>query len=99
MPKVIDFVSQFPEYLKIISHCTRKSEVSVWPYLFSIVGTSKLLFEVCGIFNLESFEMRYKFYFYLKKCLSMKDLETAASYLVVLQNTENSKTCEKVSES
>ena len=43
---VIDFVEQFPEYLKIISHCTRKSEVAVWPHLFSIVGDSRLLFEV-----------------------------------------------------
>jgi len=43
---VIDFIEQFPEYLKIISHCTRKSEVAVWPHLFSIVGDSRLLFEV-----------------------------------------------------
>lgn len=48
---VIDFIEQFPEYLKIISHCTRKSEVAVWPHLFSIVGDSRLLFEV--IHNIE----------------------------------------------
>ncbi len=71
---VISFIEQFPEYLKIISHCTRKSEVSVWPYLFSIVGDSNKLFE---------------------KCLSLNDLETAASYLVVLQNTENLKLCQR----
>ncbi len=71
---VIGFIEQFPEYLKIISHCTRKSEVSVWPYLFSIVGDSNKLFE---------------------KCLSLNDLETAASYLVVLQNTENLKLCQR----
>ena len=71
---VIQFVEQFPEYLKIISHCTRKSEVAIWPHLFSIVGESRILFE---------------------KCLDLNDLETAASYLVVLQNTENLKLCQK----
>lgn len=71
---VISFIQKFPEYLKIISHCTRKSEVAVWPHLFSIVGDSCKLFE---------------------KCLSLNDLETAASYLVVLQNTEKLKLCQK----
>jgi RAB6A-GEF complex partner protein 1 len=70
---VIEFLNQFPEYLQIISHCTRKSEVAVWPYLFGIVGNSRNLFE---------------------KCLEQNDLETAASYLVVLQNTESLKVCE-----
>ena len=68
------FISQFPEYLKIISHCTRKSEVAFWPYLFSIVGNPRDLFD---------------------KCLESNDLETAASYLVVLQNTERLKVYEK----
>ena len=71
---VVQFVETFPEYLKIILHCTRKSEVAVWPHLFSIVGDSCKLFE---------------------KCLSLNDLETAASYLVVLQNTEKLKLCQK----
>lgn len=71
---VIYFIEQFPEYLKIISACTRKSEVAVWPHLFSIVGDSNKLFE---------------------KCIGLNDLETAASYLVVLQNTENLKLCQK----
>ena len=34
LPDVIEFLSQFAEYLQIISHCTRKSEVAVWSYLF-----------------------------------------------------------------
>jgi hypothetical protein len=75
LPKVISFINRFPENLKIISHCTRKSEVAVWSYLFSIVGDSRILFE---------------------KCLAMNDLETAGSYLIVLQNTEDIKECEKV---
>lgn len=71
---VVKFIEAFPEYLKIILHCTRKSEVAVWPHLFKIVGDSCKLFE---------------------KCLSLNDLETAASYLVVLQNTEKLKLCQK----
>ena len=31
-----------------------------------------------------------------KKCMSMNDFETACSYLIVLQNTENNKKCEEV---
>ena len=46
LPDVIKFIEQFPEYLKIISHCTRKSEVAVWSHLFSVVGDSRKLFEV-----------------------------------------------------
>ena len=76
LPKVVEFIKQFPEYLKIISHCTRKSEVAFWPYLFSIVGNPRLLFD---------------------QCLAQNDLETAASYLVVLQNTETLKPCENFS--
>ena len=70
---IVEFLNQFPEYLQIISHCTRKSEVAVWAYLFGIVGNSRNLFE---------------------KCIEQNDLETAASYLVVLQNTETLKVCE-----
>ena len=72
---VIKFIYQFPDHLKIISNCTRKSEVAFWPYLFSIVGDTKYLFE---------------------ECLKRRDLETAASYLVVLQNIENIRECEEV---
>ena len=75
LPEVVHFVSQFPEYLQIISHCTRKSEVAVWAHLFGVVGCARNLFE---------------------KCLALGDLETAASYLVVLQNTESLKVCEEL---
>jgi hypothetical protein len=43
---VINFIEDFPEFLKIISHCTRKSEVAIWPYLFSVVGHPRDLYEV-----------------------------------------------------
>lgn len=49
LPDVIKFIEEFPEYLRIISHCTRKSEVAIWPYLFSVVGHPRDLYEVALI--------------------------------------------------
>ncbi|CAF1068373.1 unnamed protein product, partial [Didymodactylos carnosus] len=72
LPRVADFIKLFPQYLRIVSHCARKTEVALWPCLFSnsIIGDPKQLF---------------------KQCLEQNNLETASSYLIIIQNLERSE--------
>lgn len=69
LPSIIEFIQEFPVYLDTVVQCARKTEIALWPYLFSVAGKPKDLFQ---------------------KCLSSSRLDTAASYLIILQNLEPS---------
>lgn len=69
LPSILDFIREFPVYLETIVQCARKTEIALWPYLFSMAGKPKDLFQMC---------------------LQSEQLDTAASYLIILQNLEPS---------
>ncbi|RZB39825.1 RIC1 -like [Asbolus verrucosus] len=69
LPSVIEFIMEFPVYLQTVVQCARKTEIALWPYLFSAAGKPKDLFQ---------------------ECMAKRQLDTAASYLIILQNLETS---------
>ncbi|KAK5648957.1 hypothetical protein RI129_003849 [Pyrocoelia pectoralis] len=69
LPSVIEFIMEFPVYLQTVVQCARKTEIALWPYLFSVAGKPTELFQ---------------------KCMAKRQLDTAASYLIILQNLETS---------
>lgn len=70
LPSVIEFIKEFPSvWARAVVQCARKTEIALWPYLFSVAGSPKKL---------------------LQDCLQRQQLDTAASYLIILQNLEPS---------
>ncbi|KAF9229601.1 RIC1-domain-containing protein [Gyrodon lividus] len=47
LPAVIEFLDHFDVALDVVVGCARKTEVTRWKQLFSIVGNPKSLFETC----------------------------------------------------
>lgn len=47
LPSVLEFIKEFPVYLQTVVQCARKTEIALWPYLFSMAGKPKELFQDC----------------------------------------------------
>lgn len=47
LPSVLEFIHEFPVYLQTVVQCARKTEIALWPYLFSMAGKPKDLFQQC----------------------------------------------------
>ncbi|KAI8614275.1 ribosome control protein 1, partial [Chytriomyces sp. MP71] len=45
--RVVHFLKPFPAFYEIVAKCARKSDMSIWPRLFNIIGNPQSLFQEC----------------------------------------------------
>ena len=81
--RVIEFLRKFPQFPEIVMRCARKRDPSVWKKLFDLVGPPKFLFEVNDNL-LDGLS-------YLQQCIAAKRVQSAASYLRILQFLEGTR--------
>ncbi|KAG5352712.1 hypothetical protein C0989_000864 [Termitomyces sp. Mn162] len=86
LPTVVEFLDHFDAALDVVVGCARKTELTRWRRLFSIVGNPKSLFEVRV--RIRSIRRQSSHIVTPKTCLATQRLKTAGSYLLVLHNLE-----------
>lgn len=47
LPRVVQFIAEFPVYLDTVVRCARKTEMALWSYLFMSAGSPAVLFSRC----------------------------------------------------
>ncbi|GAB6022149.1 hypothetical protein CHUAL_006288 [Chamberlinius hualienensis] len=47
LPRAVEFIREFPVYLKTVVQCARKIEIALWSHLFAVVDKPQNLFQEC----------------------------------------------------
>lgn len=89
LPRVVAFIQEFPEFLQTIVHCARKTEVALWPHLFSVVGNPKELFEVSTLSYDYFFALNNKKLSLHNKILWKKNLHICICQWILNANIES----------
>ena len=99
LPRAIEFIKQFPQFLETVGSCARKTEIALWQYLFAAVDNPKDLFDVSnGNIHLHFVvTLAICIFFSPQHCLNDTNLSTAATYLIIIQNLEPASVSRHVS--
>lgn len=59
LPKTVELLDYFDAALDVVVGCARKTEMTRWKHLFSIVGNPNMLFEASEMFSIANFILNF----------------------------------------